>query len=257
MPGMASEMELMMQSLPEDVGKLKDHTNYTRWHSRLRRALKQRDNRFWPTLTGANKPPVLHKLSVPDDNVVRETLADKYIVSLESISTNQIADHINKTVHQPNASLFAWKAIDQKLLPLFLVTLGSHLQFHVRLAKTGSEAYRIIEGMFNGLAKQHVWANWINCTFIAHKTAPDFIYRWRRALDEVIYLFEDDAPSLKCQFCQFMAAIDGHPNTKFWARKASFDMSDASVMERVFQSFLSHLPKSGRVANGLKVHWNI
>ncbi|CEJ56644.1 hypothetical protein PMG11_02845 [Penicillium brasilianum] len=257
MLGMASEMEIMMQDLAKDVGKLKDHTNYTRWHSRLRRALKQRDSRFWPTLTGANKPPVLHKLYLPDDNVVREGLAEQHIVPLESISADQIVDHINKTVHEPNASLSAWQAIDQKLLPLFLVTLGSHLQFHVRLAKTGSDAYHIIEGMFHGPAKHYVWANWINCTFSTQKTATEFVHRWRRALDEVLYLFENDAPSLTCQLSQFMAAIDGHPGTMSWAREASFDMSDASLMEKVFRSFLSRLAKFERAANGLKVHWNI
>jgi hypothetical protein len=257
MLGMASEMEIMMQDLAKDVGKLKDHTNYTRWHSRLRRALKQRDNRFWPTLTGTNKPPFLHKLYIPYDNVVRESLADQYIIPLESISADQIADRINKTVHEPNDSLSAWQSIDKKLLSFFLVTLGSHLQFAVRLAKTGSEAYRIIEGMFNGLAKHHVWANWINCTFSAQKKAPEFVHRWRQALDEVAYLFGNDAPSLTCQLCQFMAAIDGHPSTKSWSREASFDMSDASLMEKVFQSFLSRVAKSERAANGLKVHWNI
>lgn len=254
---MASEMRAIMQSLDAEVGKLKDHTNYTRWHSRLRRALKRQDHRFWPTLMGTNQPPVLHKLTVPDDNVVREILADEYGIPLESISANHIADHINKTVHQPNASLNAWQALDQKLLPLFSVTIGSHLQFHVRLARTGSQAYRIIEGMFSGLAKQHVWANWINCTFSAYKTAPDFVNRWRRALDEVLYLFENDAPTVACQFCQFMTAIDGHPGTKSWAQQASFDMSHSSLMDKVYHSFLSRLSKSGKATNELRVHWNM
>lgn len=257
---MPSKRDALMQSLANDVGNLKDHTNYTRWHSRLRRALKQQDPRYWPTLTGANKPSTIHQLSVPDVNVVREALVDKHDVSLKSITAGQIAEYINSTVHQPNDFLATWQAMDQKLLPLLLVTLGSHLHFHVRLAKTGSEAYRIIEGMFDGLAKQHVWANWINCTFSAYKTASDFVDRWRRSLAEVVYLFEDDAPSVRCQFCQFVVAVNGHSSAKSWARDAFFDMKDPPAMSIVYQSFLSRVggrEASGKAAKGLKVHWSM
>lgn len=135
----------------------------------------ERDTRFWPTLLGMNKPTIMSKLPVPDDNFVRETLADKYNVPSESISPGLVTEYINKTVHQPNNLLSSWQEAEQKLLSLFSATLGPHLHFHVSLAKTGSEAYRIIENMFSERAQQHVWAEWSSFAFGCHDGAMSFV----------------------------------------------------------------------------------
>jgi hypothetical protein len=65
----------MLESL-EEVRLLHNHTNYARWHSRLCRALKRRDNRFWPTLLGTKKQAMVSKLPIPDDDLVLYLFGD-------------------------------------------------------------------------------------------------------------------------------------------------------------------------------------
>ncbi|KAJ5676119.1 hypothetical protein N7462_009016 [Penicillium macrosclerotiorum] len=240
---MASSRDQRVQRVASDVGRLRDHTNFGRWHSRLRRTLRALDDRYWPTLTGENRPSIEYEIQIPTNDSIRTTIATHNQIDAVSITPEQINAFLNESILQPNEALRTWRAINKELLPLLHATLGKEvqLQVHIDLAESATQAFEAIEIMFSTRAKQHVWSHWLSCTYTPRILAPDFIRRWHQALDELIYLLGNDAPSVKCQFCQFMAAVGEHPDMKAWVRESRLDIDDPQAMNKLVGEFRDYV----------------